>query len=94
MPKLRRLDLDDPQRQELEDCRDHDRRPYMRERAAALLKIAQGQRPARVARSGLLKPHDPDVVYHWMDRYQREGLAGLRIHPGRGRKPAFSPCAP
>ena len=93
MPKLRRLELDEPERKELKRCRDHDLRPYMRERAAALLKIAQGHCPAQVARSGLLKPHDPDVISHWMDRYQQEGLAGLRIHQGRGRKPAFSPCA-
>ncbi len=93
MPKLRRLELEEPERKELERCRDHDPHPYLRERAAALLKIAQGQRPAQVARSGLLKPHDPDVVYRWMDRYRQEGLAGLRIHQGRGRKPAFSPYA-
>jgi hypothetical protein len=72
MPKLRCLELDEPERKELERCRDHDPHPYLRERAAALLKIAQGQRPAQVARSGLLKPRDPDVIYGWMDRYQPE----------------------
>lgn len=92
MPKLRRLELDEDARQELEHCRDRDPHPYMRERAAALLKIADGHHAAKVAQSELLKPHDPDIVYGWMDRYQQGGLAGLRVHPGRGRKPAFSPC--
>jgi len=93
MPKLRMLSLDQDQREELRQCRNHHSLPYMRERAAALLKVADGQRPAHVARNGLLKPHDPDVVYTWITRYERNGLLGLLIHQGRGRKPAFSPCS-
>ena len=68
--------------------------PYQRERAGALVKIADGACAAEVARTGLLRPRQPDTVYRWLDRYQAEGIAGLRIRPGRGRKPAFSPCAP
>jgi transposase len=44
-----------------------------------------------VARTGLLRPRQPDTVYAWLDRYRAEGIAGLTIRPGRGRKPAFSP---
>ena len=91
MPKLRYLSLNDDQRRELLFCRDHNPLPHMREKAAALLKVGDGQRPAQVARSGLLKPHDPDVVRAWITRYEREGLSGLRVRQGRGRKPAFSP---
>ena len=54
MPKHRLLLLSEEQQQELRQVREHDRLPYMRERAAALLKIAQGERPAHVARSGRL----------------------------------------
>jgi hypothetical protein len=79
MPKLRTLLLDDPQRVTLQQCRDHHPLPHMREKAAALLKIADGARPAHVAYSGLLKPHDPDIVYRWMDRYEQFGLAGLFV---------------
>jgi hypothetical protein len=71
--------------------RDHAARPYERERAAALLKIADGMTPAAVARSGLLRPRKPDTVYAWLNRYLAEGIAGVTIRPGRGRKPAFSP---
>jgi transposase len=37
-----------------------------------------------VARSGLLKPRDPDTVYAWLGRYQAEGTAGLIAHPQGG----------
>jgi hypothetical protein len=80
----RALTLSEEQRQELLRLRDHDARPYVRERGAALLKIADGQSPHRVARSGLLKPRDPDTVYAWLDRYQAEGAAGLTAHPHGG----------
>jgi hypothetical protein len=70
-------------RRELQDARDHDRRPYVRERCAALLKIADGQTAHAVASHGLLKVRDPDTVYAWLDYYQVGGLAGLVAHaPG------------
>ncbi|HEY7065857.1 MAG TPA: alpha/beta fold hydrolase [Chloroflexota bacterium] len=64
-------------------------KPDRRERAPALLKVAAGQPAAVVARSGLLRPRDPDMVYSGLDRYEQDGLAGLTIAPGRGRKPVF-----
>ena len=64
---------------------------YLRERAAALLKVADGPSAAWVARQGLLRPRKPDTVYAWIDRFIDEGVAGLYIRKGRGRKPAFSP---
>ncbi len=85
----RTLTLSAAQRQELEHARAHDRRPYLRERAAALLKIAQGQAAHHVARAGLHKPRDPDTLYAWLDRYQHAGLRGLVQRPRRPR--GFSP---
>jgi hypothetical protein len=90
----RSFDLSDEERQELIELRDHAPQPYLRERAAALLKIEAGRTAAWVARYGLLRVRKPDTVYAWMDRFLLEGVAGLRILPGRGRKPAFSPLAP
>ena len=80
----RALSLTEEERQELLRLRDHDPRPYVRERGAAILKIAEGQSPHRVARSGLLKPRDPDTVYAWLGRYQTGGAAGLIAHPQGG----------
>lgn len=74
MPLRRTLELTDTQRQELLQHRDHDPRPYVRERCAALLKIAGGQSPHAVARHGLLRPRKPDTVYSWLDWYERYGL--------------------
>jgi hypothetical protein len=83
---VRRITLTEEQRQELVRLRDHDPRPYVRERGAAVLKIAEGQSPHRVARSGLLKPRDPDTIYAWLDRYEADGAAGLIAHPHGGSR--------
>ncbi len=91
MPKHRTLHLSEQQEEELRHYRDHDPRPYLRERAAALLKIAAGEKAAEVARRLLLRKHKPDTIYRWHDRYTHEGIKGLLIRKGRGRKPAFSP---
>lgn len=93
MPHRRTLELTADERAALTDLRDHAPQPYLRERASALLKIAAGFPPAVVARSGLLRPRDPDTVYAWLDRWQAHGFDGLPIRDGRGRKPAFSPSA-
>lgn len=85
------LALSDAQRQALEQTRDHHAKPYMREHAAAILKVASGDSIRHVALSGLLKPRHPDTVRAWIRRFQAEGIAGLRVRPGGGRKPAFSP---
>jgi hypothetical protein len=90
---MRELYVSADERQALEQMAQRDPKPYRRERATALLKIAAGQPAAVVARSGLLRPRDPDTLYSWLDRYEADGLAGLTIAPGRGRKPAFVPPA-
>jgi hypothetical protein len=91
MPSRLKLDLSPTQQQELESLRDHSARPYLRERAAALLKIAAGQSGLATARQGLLRARRPETVYTWVKRYRAQGVAGLTVQPGRGRKPAFSP---
>lgn len=74
---IRTLTLTEAQIQELKRYRDHDPRIYMRERCAAMLKIADGKSPHWVARNGLLKPRDPDTVYAWLNIYESQGVAGL-----------------
>ena len=80
----RTLALSDEQRAALEQRRDYDPRPYVRERCAAMLKVADGTSAHAVARSGLLRPRDPDTLYAWLDRFQADGLAGLLAHPQGG----------
>ena len=91
MPKTRTIKLTSKEKTKLKDVRKKHPKAYMRERAAAILKISQGKSPHNVARQGLLKRRDPDTVYEWLDRYEATGIEGLQIKPGRGRKPAFSP---
>lgn len=91
MPKPLSLALTAEQRRVLEDARAHDPKPYMREKAAALLKVADGASARRVAAFGLLTKHRHRTISRWAERFLDEGLAGLRVRKGRGRKPAFSP---
>jgi transposase len=91
MPKRFHETLSTDQRRELEAMRDHHAKGYLREKAAAILKMAEGQSGRQVAQQGLLKARDCDTVYRWWHRYQHEGLSGLLVRKGRGRKPAFFP---
>jgi hypothetical protein len=67
--------------------------PYLRERAAAILQVADGQSATQVARAGLLQPRKVETVCRWLARSRAQGEAGLLIRPGRGRTPAFCPSA-
>ena len=91
MPTTRRLVLTEQQRHQLAHLRDLSPKPYLRERAAALLKIAEGMPAAQVARQGLLRPRQPDTLYRWLNAFMAQGIEGLKVRPGAGRKPAFSP---
>ena len=91
MPSPLKLELTNQQRCELEQMRDHHPKAYARERAAALLKVADGVSATQVAQNGLLKRRYPHAVCSWVRRYRSEGLGGLLMRTGRGRKPAFSP---
>jgi len=87
MAARRTLTLGAEERAELTFARDHDPRPYLRERAAALLKIADGQSPRLVARTGLLKPRAADTVYIWLNEYQQT----RKLRP---RPPCRGPFSP
>ena len=92
MPKRLDIPLSEQQRSELLEARDHHAKAYVREKAAAILKMADERLPAlEVARHGLLKRRDDNTVRCWLRRYLHSGLTGLLVQHGRGRKPAFSP---
>jgi hypothetical protein len=87
MAQRRKLLLSAGQREALVAHRDHDPRPSVRERCAALVKIAAGMSPHAVAQRGLLKARDPDTVYGGLAAYEAAGLAGViaRQHGGARR---------
>lgn len=93
MPVPTKLELSARERDVLEQMRDRHPKGYARERAAALLKIADGASATQVAYTGLLKRRYPHSVCEWVRRYRTEGIQGLVVREGRGRKPAFSPSA-
>ncbi len=80
----RTLRLKTREQRELAHYRDHDGRPYVRERCSAVLKVAAGEAPHAVARQGVLKPRDPDTLYGWVTAYEEEGVAGLVAHQHGG----------
>jgi|SRR5579875_591676 transposase len=92
MPKRLSVHLSQAQADELRQTRDHHPKAYMREKAAAILKLAQEHLPAtEVAAHRLLKRRDDNTVRAWLKRYLEAGLNGLRVQAGRGRRPAFAP---
>ncbi len=58
----RRIALSPEARTTVEEMRRHHPKPYMRERAAAILQVAAGGVAQHVAAHGLLLPRDPDTV--------------------------------
>jgi transposase len=91
MPRRLKLSLSSLQRLQLEDLRDHHQKPYLRERAAAVLKVADGLSAQAVSADGLLRKRAYQTICQWVHRFQTHGSPGLFIHPGRGRKPALPP---
>ena len=84
MPQRRTLSLTPQQRSALLDHRDYDSRPSVRERCAALLKVADGLSAHAVARAGLLRRRDPDTLYAWLAFYAEGGLERLFAHQQGG----------
>jgi transposase len=60
-------------------------------RAAALLAVAQGQSFGAAARAADLR--SAATVTNLVRRFNRAGLAALRIAAGRGRRPTYGPAA-
>ena len=94
MAQALEVSLTREQEHELSWARDHHEKFYLRVKCAAILKVAHGCSVRQVARTGLLKPVRQETVSQWTRRYLAEGLDGLLVRAGRGRKPAFSPCGP
>lgn len=92
MPTRCQLQMSAEHQAELRALRAHAAQPYLRERAAVLLAIVGGASIRQAARTAGLLPHDADTVCAWVARYRAEGVAGLRIRKGRGRKSASFPA--
>ncbi|HEX6737160.1 MAG TPA: hypothetical protein VF310_02700 [Vicinamibacteria bacterium] len=87
----RTLSLTAARRRALEQVRDRDHRPSLRERAAAALKVADGETIPQVAARGLHRPRTPKTVRGWLNADAAGGAAGLVQRP-RGHR-GFPPSA-
>ena len=88
------LTLTSDQRFVLNVWRDTHPSPEVRERASALLQIADGAPATVVARQRLSHPRDPRTVYGWVAGFRRDGLLGLLRRPLRRRQIAVAATAP
>jgi transposase len=84
-------DLSEAERQHLAAlARATSERADVRQRAVAVLAVAQGQSyTAAARRAGYASG---DAVSRLVERVNQRGLAALEIAPGRGRKPTYSPA--
>jgi len=90
MPKRYVIQLEDAERARLVAWTKHPPKPYLRRRAWAILLIAEGRPVYQVAKDFRVRAHRT-TVSEWARRYLSAGLAGLKVKPGQGRKPVFSP---
>lgn len=74
------------QRDELLNLRRSHPKSYVRERAAAILQVADGKTLGEVAARGLVVHRQLETVSGWVQRYVAEGPQGLEVRGGRGRK--------
>ena len=84
------LTLDELTKMQLEKLVRTARLSYIRERASAVLKVASGLSCVQVAYHGLLQERQAATVRAWVHRFVQNGIEGLYICSGRGRKAALS----
>jgi len=77
------MDITPVQRDELERTSRKAKKPYMRIKALVLLNIADGLRVTQTAKVFRVSRQ---TIHEWMNRYEEEGIAGLYVRLGRGRK--------
>jgi transposase len=78
------MELSDEQRQELTHLARQGQPAYLRAKALVVLNLGDGRSVTEVARIFRVSR---ESVYEWRNRYSGQGVAGLRVHAGRGRKP-------
>ena len=90
MPKVYKIELTKQEQEKLESWVKNPPRTYLRERARAILKVSQGKTIQAKTEELRVRVHR-NAVSEWVKRFLSEGLEGLRIKRGRGRKAVFSP---
>ena|ERR1051326_708086 len=87
MGRFLKITLDDQQRAALEAGYRNGKTHAFRQHCQIVLLKAQGRKSQEIA--ALLGCHQKSIN-DWLHRYQAEGIQGLHIKPGRGRKAILS----
>lgn len=90
MGRFLRITLDDQQRADLENGYRNGKTHAFRQHCQIVLLKARGRKSQEIA--SLLGCHQKSVN-DWLHRYKAEGIQGLHIKPGRGRKSILSEAA-
>ena len=77
------MDIPADQRRELETTARTGQPAYVRAKALVLVNLVEGRSIQEVSRIFRVSRQS---VYVWRRRYLSEGIGGLRVRPGRGRK--------
>lgn len=83
MGKTKVIQLNDSQRQALEDGYRNGKSHAFRERCQMILLKSENCTSAEIAR--FLDCHKI-TVHEWVKRFETEGIGGLKMRPGRGRR--------
>ena len=83
MSRLTKIELTNEQRAALEQCFKLGKVHGFRQRCRMILLKAQRKTSREI---GAQLGYCQVSVTHWVKRYQAEGIAGLHIKPGRGRR--------
>lgn len=83
MGKTKIVQLSDEQRQELEDGYRNGKSHAFRERCQMILLKSEKRPSSEIAR--FLGCHKI-TVHEWVKRFEAEGIEGLKMRPGRGRR--------
>lgn len=84
MAKIRTLDLSPHQRDQLQDAYQNGKSHAFRKRCHLVLLKTEQRTSKEVGQ--ILHMHQV-TVNNWLNRYEQEGIDGLKTKPGRGRKP-------
>ena len=83
MGKTKIIQLNDSQRQALEDGYRNGKSHAFRQRCQMILLKSEKRTSAEIAR--FLDCHKI-TVHEWVKRFEAEGIEGLKMRPGRGRR--------
>lgn len=88
MGNIRTLQLNPQQRTELEDGYQNGKSHAFRKRCHLVLLKTEKRTSKDV---GSIVGLHQISVNQWLNRYEKEGIIGLKTRPGRGRKPIIDP---